>query len=190
MDWLGQLIDHEYNDKYWHPVKVSRNGPNFSHLFFADDLMLFAKANLVNCGAVRQVLDTFCQKSGQTISQAKSKVYFSPNVEREARENLCDIQGFHSTSSISKYLGIPIKTSSSSTQDFNFVLDRVKKKLAGWEANLLSMAGRSVLVQASLSTIPIYTMQCSFLLGKVLDQIDKVNHNFLWGSSETSKKVH
>ena len=57
-----------------------------------------------------------------------------------------------------KYLGIPIKQPGSSSQDFNFILDRVKKKLAGWKANMLSLAGRSVLIQASLATIPTYVM--------------------------------
>ena len=33
-------------------------------------------------------------------------------------------------------------------------------------------------------------MQCSLLSGKVLDQIDRVNCNFLWGSSESSKKMY
>lgn len=111
MDLLGQLIDHKCNDKYWHPIKASRNGPSFSHLFFTDELMSFAKTNLGNCRANRLVLDTFNQKSKQTVSQYKSRVFFSSNVDREARENLCDILGFHSTPSIGKYLGIPIKTS-------------------------------------------------------------------------------
>lgn len=74
--------------------------------------------------------------------------------------------------------------------DYNFVLDKVKKKLASWKANLLSMARRAVLFQASSSTIPAYVMQSSMLPSKVLERIDRVNRNFLWGSSESSKKMH
>lgn len=51
------------------------------------------------------------------------------------------------------YLGIPIKQPDTSLQDFNFILDSVKQKLAGWKANLLSLARRAVLIQASSSTI-------------------------------------
>ncbi|KAL4620119.1 hypothetical protein ACB092_06G130400 [Castanea dentata] len=71
-----------------------------------------------------------------------------------------------------------------------FILDRVKQKLAGWKANLLSLAGRAVLIQASTSTIPAYVMQCTALPEKLLNNIDRVNRNFLWGSTETSKKTH
>ena len=117
-------------------------------------------------------------------------MFFFPNVDNDTRESLYDILGFQSTPSLGKYLGIPIKHQGASSQDFNFVLDRVKQKLVGWKANLLSMVGRAVLIQSSLSMVPAYVMQCAQLPGKVLEGIDRVNRNFLWGSTETSKKMH
>ena len=74
--------------------------------------------------------------------------------------------------------------------DVNFILDRVKQKLAGWKANPLSPAGRIILNQASSLTILSYVMQCALLPNKILEGIDKVNWNFLWGSSETVRKIH
>ena len=68
------------------------------------------------------------------------------------------------------------------------MLDKVKSKLVGWKANLLSMAGRSVLIQAASLTILSYVMQSCMLLGKVLEGIDRVNRSFLWGSSDNHKK--
>ena len=105
--------------------------------------------------------------------------FFSPNVDRDTRESLSDVLGFASTPSIGKYLGIPMRMSGASSQDYNFILDRVKQKLAGWKANLLSLAGRNVLIQASSTAIPSYVMQCTLLPEKILDGIDRVNHNFL-----------
>lgn len=182
MDWLGQLIEGKCAEKLWLPVKSSKSGPSFSHLFFADDLVLFAKANQTNCSTIRDVLDEFCEKSGQSVSEAKSRVFFSPNVDRDTRESLCDILGFQSTRSLGKYLGIPIRHPGSSSHDFDFILDRMKHKLAGWKANLLSMAGRAVLIQSSLSTIPAYVMQCAHLPERILSGIDRANRNFLWGT--------
>ncbi|KAL0004773.1 hypothetical protein SO802_012334 [Lithocarpus litseifolius] len=190
MEFLGQLIEEKSNAKLWQPVKASCSGPAFSHLFFADDLVLFAKADHTNCSAIRDVLDDFCSLSGQSVSDAKSRVYFSPNVDRESRESFCDILGFASTPSLGKYLGIPIKHPGSSSRDFNFILDRVKTKLAGWKANLLSLAGRVVLIQAISAAIPAYVKQCTHIPNKILEGIDRVNRNFLWGSSKSSKKIH
>ena len=148
--------------KTWHPVKASQSGPEFSHLFFADNLILFAKADWVNCAAIRDVLDDFCELSGQSMSEAKSRVYFSPNVDRDTRESLCDILGFASTPFLGKYLGFPLKHPNSSSQEYNFILDRAKQKFSGWKANMLSLAGRNVLIQAFLAAVPSYVMQCNF----------------------------
>ena len=120
----------------------------------------------------------------------KSRVYFSPNVDRDTRESLSDILGFASTPSLGKYLGIPIRHLRSSSHEYNFVLDRVKQKLAGWKANMLSFAGHAILIQASSAAIPSYIMQCAKLPGRILDEIDRVNRNFLWGTMETAKKIH
>lgn len=47
-----------------------------------------------------------------------------------------------------------------------------------------------MLIQAFTSTISAYVMQCMALPKKLLDDIDRVNHNFLWRSSESSKRTH
>ena len=54
----------------------------------------------------------------------------------------------------------------------------------------MSLAGRAVLIQALTSTIPAYVMQCTALPERLLNNIDRVNRNFLWGSSENTKKTH
>ena len=190
MDFLGQLIEEECSKKRWNPVRASKSGLAFSHLFFADVLVLFAKANQANCLVIREVLNEFCSKSGQSVSGAKSRVYFSPNVGRDDRESLRDILGFQSTPNLGKYLGIPLKHPGASANDFNFILDRVMQKMSGWKSNLLSLAGRAVLVKHVSSTIPNYVMQCNHLPGKIIDGIDRVNRNFLWGSSDTVRKMH
>ena len=112
-------------------MRSSKSGLAFSHLMFADDLVLFAKADQINCYTIKSVLDAFCSKLGQTVSEVKSWVYFSLIVDSDLKETFSNILGFLSTSTIGKYLGIPIKHPGSSNRDFNFVLDRVKQKLLG-----------------------------------------------------------
>ena len=93
MDFLKQLIQELCSSNLWKPIKVSQRGPSVSHLMFADDLVLFAKADNINCCAIRDVLDEFCKMSGQTVSEAKSRVFFSPNVDLDDRAAFCDILG-------------------------------------------------------------------------------------------------
>ena len=56
MEFLGHLIEEKCEAKLWAPVKASRSGPSFSHLFFADDLVLFASADQDNCNTIKAVL--------------------------------------------------------------------------------------------------------------------------------------
>lgn len=106
--------------------------------------------------------------------------FFSPNVSVENRESLCEVLGFRSTPNLGKYLGFPIKHTSS-PQDYGFIIQKLQSKLAGWKANLLSFAGRLVLTQSVTSTVPNYYMQCAALPLKILQNVDRISRNFLWG---------
>ena len=124
------------------------------------------------------------------MSSSKSRVYFSPNVNRSDREDLCTCLGLHSTPNLGKYLGFPLKHPSYSNRDFNFVLERVQGKLGGWKAHSLSFAGRVVLTQSVLALIPTYVMQRVMLPRKIIDALDKTSRNFIWGSSVEKRKLH
>ena len=87
--FLGAQINFMCENKRWDTIKASKNGPSFSHVFFVDDFMLFAKANTKNCEAILEVLDNFCSLAVQKFNLAKSKVLFSPNVARRCKRSIC-----------------------------------------------------------------------------------------------------
>ena len=60
MEFLGLLINESFQDGDWKPLKSSRSGPSFSHLFFAVDLVLFAKATTFATRAIEEILEKFC----------------------------------------------------------------------------------------------------------------------------------
>ena len=192
MEFLSFLIHERCEEKLWNPIKAVRNGPAFSHLFFTDDLVLFTKADHKNCQSVKEVLESFCDLPGQKVNLNKSKVFFSPNVSPTLCSEFRAVFGFESTPNLGKYLGLPIKHIGSLSQDYDFVVKRVQSKLIRWKANLLSMAGHVNLVQSVTLVIPSYVMQGVLLPGKTLAAIDRLNCNFIWGSSNTTtqKKLH
>ena len=83
MEVLGFLISGRCEEKLWDPVRALRGGLAFPYLIFADNLVLFAKADIKSCTSVREALDSFCKLSSQKISLNKSKVYFSINTNLE-----------------------------------------------------------------------------------------------------------
>lgn len=115
-------------------MKASKNGPTFSHIFYADDLMLFAKANSKNCDAILGVLNNFCNMAGQKANLNKSQVYFSPNVTGRKKRTICKKLGMVATQNLGRYLGFPLLHQGRNGDAFNFVIERIQDKLADWKS--------------------------------------------------------
>ena len=190
MEYLGALIEKECIAKRWIPMKASRDNVAFSHLFFADDLMLFAKVSKEGCEAIKVVLDVFCAESGQKISLEKSRIYFSLNVPSDIKDEVSEYLGIHATTNTGRYLSFPLRHKGATRRQFNFVAKRVISKLAGWKAKFLSFAGRTVLIKSVMTAIPNYVMQVAAFPMHLCDKLDKINRDFLWGSSPEKRKLH
>lgn len=52
------------------------------------------------------------------------------------------------------------------------------------------MAARLTLIKSVTSAIPIFTMQIAKVPVSVCDKLDKINHDFPWGSEDNKSKVH
>ncbi|ONI21342.1 hypothetical protein PRUPE_2G060500 [Prunus persica] len=48
-------------------IKLSRGGPELSHLFFADDSLFFLQATPPNCSALKSIIECYCSASGQEV---------------------------------------------------------------------------------------------------------------------------
>ena len=69
-------------------------------------------------------------------------------------------------------------------------MERVISKISGWKAKFLSFAGRIVLIKSVMAAIPNHVMQGVALSSHLLEKLDKINRDFLWGSSMEKKKFH
>lgn len=68
MERLGHSITAAIEANEWTPISLVKHGRHISHLFFADDLMLFCKANVDNVRTVKKVLEEFSICSGHRVS--------------------------------------------------------------------------------------------------------------------------
>lgn len=85
MESLSRLINYAIQERHWQPIKIGRIGTPISHLLFADDIILMAKADIMNANSIISIVNTLARQSGQNINFNKSFVFLSPNVSLETR---------------------------------------------------------------------------------------------------------
>ena len=79
-----------------------------------------------------------------------------------------------------KYLGLPVYMGKSKEKTFNYLKDRVWKRIQGWKEKLLSKAGKEVLIKSVAQAIPSYAMSCFDLTKTLCDAISSMIYRFWW----------
>jgi hypothetical protein len=93
------------------------------------------------------------------------------------------MSGFRETDDFGKYLGVPLNGRSPKKPDFQYMIDQVSTKLAAWKANHLSFAGRVTLAKSVIEAVPIYPMMSTKIPKACLDEINKLQRQFIWGDT-------
>ena len=180
MERLGDMITQAVQDGNWQPLHLTKDGPKISHLFFAYDVMLFAKAKPSQAHFIANLLKSFCSFSGLKISLEKSRAYVSKGVCRGTKESLESITEIKFTDRLEKYLGFKLRYGQTKKDDFLETYDRVATKLASWKGKLLNKPGRVTMVNAVITSLPSYDMQIQWFPQYVCHTLDKTVRNFIW----------
>uniref|UniRef100_A0A2N9I0Z5 Reverse transcriptase domain-containing protein n=1 Tax=Fagus sylvatica TaxID=28930 RepID=A0A2N9I0Z5_FAGSY len=145
---LSRLIDRQFNSGAINGVKMNPSGPAFTHVMYADDLMLFAKATSRKVSMLDDCLELYCQWA----------------IKKELN--------MKTISDHANYLGAPLFTSRSRSKDFKFLQEKVESRLKGWRCKSLSWVGQSTLIKSVAMAIPSYTFASFDVLNVVCDKLD------------------
>lgn len=85
-------------------MKIRRSGIKIPFLTFADDTLLFAKANSRSCISIKSILDDYCSMSGQLVNFHKSSFQCTVNVFNHDCTEFKSILGMDYTLSLGKYI--------------------------------------------------------------------------------------
>lgn len=187
---LFQTIEEAIVDTRWRPIYAGRNWPKLSNLFFANDIVLFAEASSDQAQVIHECLRRFYLASGQKISLPKFRVYFSRNMDREAQGVISKALNIKATDDLGLYLSMPMLTSSVTREKFQYICERIDRKLMGWKTKYLSLAGRITLAKSTLTTMENYPMQATKLPRTICDEVDKKVRKFIWSGSDAKQGVH
>ncbi|XP_017245327.1 uncharacterized protein LOC108216978 [Daucus carota subsp. sativus] len=166
-------------------IRLGNEGGTVSHLQYADDTVIFVENNIEAIKGVKRVLQGFEILSGLKINYSKSKLYGFNNSKEEIQEWSAAIGCFPGEDSF-QYLGLELAKSPKRVQFWDPLLDKTKKKLAGWKGRSVSLAGRVVLLQAALDSLPIYWFNMFLMPKTVVSKLEKIRRNFFWGCKESN----
>jgi ribonuclease HI len=189
-DVLSGLVKNKVGIGSIHGIQIARQAPKISHLLFADDSLLFARANSTEADAILSVLAEYQKASGQVVNMDKSEVSFSQNVRNVDKDMICNRMGVKTVDTHSKYLGLPVVFGRSKKLIFSLVIDRIWKKLKGWKESCLSRAGKEILIKAVAQAIPNYIMGYYKLPESCCQEIESMLAKFWWGSTDGKRKIH
>ena len=185
---FSALLDDASNRKKLNGVSICRGCPSVTHLFFADDSLLFCKVDRGEVSLLMEILDLYKAASGQKINTEKSSVTFSHNTSLETRNDVLGILGPMQDSRRGKYLSLPSIIGKSKNQVFAEIKEKVGKKLSGWKEKMLSMGGKEILIKAVTQAIPTYTMSCFQLPKGLCEDLERMERNFWWGQKDQEAK--
>ncbi|MCH93722.1 hypothetical protein A2U01_0014675, partial [Trifolium medium] len=164
-DVLSGLISKAQSNQGLHGVKIAPKAPEITHLLFADDSLFFCRANKEEVTTLANIIQQYQAASGQLVNYNKSEMVFSKGVSSDIKTTISLILPIQLKDHFNKYLGLPTVVGRSKSQVFNFIQDKIWKKLKGWKERNLSFAGRCTLIKAVAQAIPTYLMS-SFLIPK------------------------
>ena len=141
---FSALISDASNRQSPNGASICRGCPRFTHLVFANDSLLFCKAEMREVSKLVEILKLYKAASRQKINTDKSLVNFSLNTLPETRSEVLEILGPMQDSRQGKYLGLPSVIGKSKNQVFcrnkgeggekTLRLER-KNALNGWKGN-------------------------------------------------------
>nr|XP_023875073.1 uncharacterized protein LOC111987580 [Quercus suber] len=153
-------------------------------------IKLVMRSTMEKCDKVLDLLYKYEEALGQKVNRSKTSLFFSKFVPEEVKHGIKVKLWVPEIRNYEKYLGLPSLVGKRKKESFNFIKEKVWRKLQGWEAKLLSQAGREVLLKAIIQAIPTYTMGCFKLLVSLCNEIESFIKKFWWGLRGDRRKIH
>lgn len=80
------------------------------------------------------------------------------------------------------YLGVPIFYGRVKSMYFEFLVDKVRHALEGWNARVLSFGGRITLIKSVLQSCPTYILSSFVVPKSILHRLESLMAQFLWNA--------
>lgn len=100
------------------------------------------------------------------------------------------ISSFRETEQFGKNIGVSLSGKALRKANYQYLVEQVESKLASGKTNILSFVGRVTLAKSVIEVIPTYTMMTNAMQVTYIDEIQRLQCNFIWSDTTDKKKMH
>ena len=137
-----------------------------------------------------KILEIYDEGSSQKVNKNKTVIFFSKSTPKGTKIEIKKALGLQEIVHYDKHLGLPSLVGRKKKESFNFIKEKVWRKLQGWEGKLLSQAGREILIKAVIQAIPTFAMGCFKIPVGLCHEIQSMVKKFWWGQRGDKRKIH
>ena len=189
-DGLSKVLQQESEQGYIQGLQVCRRAPEISHLLFADDSLLFFRAQTDQAMRIKSALDRYCNATGQLINPDKCSILFNANQDQAVVDNVRSQLNVGRVTFEAKYLGLPTPEGHLKADKFQSLVDRLTKRCSAWDERHLSAGGKDVLIKSVAQAIPVYVMSVFQLPASLHESMARCIRRFWWGERGGRRKTH
>ncbi|CAO2821233.1 unnamed protein product [Amaranthus hypochondriacus] len=154
---------------------LSRKIEHSIHLMFADDLLFFGEAYMETISTIKEILYDFSLESRLSANPQKFTLCFSRNAIVAIKKALSDLLSITVSDCLGPYLGFPLQDKRPSLSTLHEITRKISSRLASWKSKLLSKAGRLVLINSTLNSIPSNISSCIRFRKALSSRIDQIS---------------
>lgn len=171
-------------------LKMASRGPVITHLFFADDSLVFFKADPDSCKFIKESLESYEAASGQVVNFEKSALSFSPYTSQINQDRVKEVLRIRESRRHDFYLGVPSFTLRSRRVQFGYLRDKMARRVADWKHKHFTKGGKEVLIKSVLQAIPTFTMSCFMVPTSICKDMERICAAFWWEGSNHKNGIH
>ncbi|RVW71380.1 putative ribonuclease H protein [Vitis vinifera] len=188
-DVLSRMLVRAEERNMLEGFRVGRNRTRVSHLQFADDTIFFSNTREEDLQTLKSLLLAFGHISGLKVNLDKSNIY-GINLDHAHMSRLAETLGCKASGWPILYLGLPLGGNPRAGGFWDPVIERISRRLDGWQKAYLSFGGRITLIHSCLTHMPCYYLSLFKLPALVAAKIERLQRDFLWSGIGEGKKDH
>ena len=144
---------------------------------------------MLSASRFKDVLDDYCVATGNILNIGKCHIYCW-NILANTLSAISRCLGFAASSnwSLFKYLGLPIFHKIAFSRDWLPLLEKFKLKIQAWGFSWLNLAGKSMLIKAVPSSLPIFQFFVLLAPSCILRKMEDFIRKFFWEGGKQNEK--